>query len=126
LREMPVAAIDDPLRLVQARLGDTKGVTFLLGGRPLFSVVESDVDIEARQGFDALVRRRRRAWRASVQHGTRCTTSSACCLACCERSWPACVRHPGVDHLSRRPQGRLMDGAEARRAGGAPSVHRLA
>ena len=56
LREMPVAAIDDPLRLVQARLGDTKGVTFLLGGRPLFSVVEGDVDIEARQGFDALVK----------------------------------------------------------------------
>ena len=56
LREIPAAAIDDPLRLVQARLGDTKGVTFLLGGRPLFSVVEGDVDIEARQGFDALVK----------------------------------------------------------------------
>jgi small-conductance mechanosensitive channel len=56
LREMPAAAVDDPLKLVQARLGDTRGVTFLLGGRPLFSVVESDVDIEARQGFDALVK----------------------------------------------------------------------
>jgi small-conductance mechanosensitive channel len=56
LREIPATAIDDPLKLVQARLGDTKGVTFLLAGRPLFSVVERDVDIEAQQSFDALVK----------------------------------------------------------------------
>jgi small-conductance mechanosensitive channel len=56
LRELPASAIDDPLALVQARLGESNGVTFLLGGRPLFSVIESDVDLEARQGFDALVK----------------------------------------------------------------------
>lgn len=59
LREIPVAAIDDPLTLVQARSGDTKGVTFLLGARPLFSVVESDADVEGQQGFDALVKETR-------------------------------------------------------------------
>lgn len=56
LRDLPAAAIDDPLTLIEARSGDVKGVTFLLGGRTLFSVVESDADIEARQGFDGLVK----------------------------------------------------------------------
>ena len=56
LREVPTSAIDDPLTLVQSRLGDTNGVTFLLGDRPLVSVIESDVDVDARQRFDALVK----------------------------------------------------------------------
>ena len=56
LREMPTAAIDDPLMTVPTRFGDVKGVTFLLGDRPLFSVVQDDVDPEARQSLDALVK----------------------------------------------------------------------
>jgi len=55
LHQIPSDAIDDPLVVASVRLGNLKGVTFLLGGRPLFSLVPDDADVEARQSLDALV-----------------------------------------------------------------------
>ncbi|HYJ96997.1 MAG TPA: hypothetical protein VEX14_02960, partial [Burkholderiaceae bacterium] len=38
LKEMPTAAIHDPIHTVSASLGDVKGVQFLLGDRLMFSL----------------------------------------------------------------------------------------
>jgi small-conductance mechanosensitive channel len=56
LRALPETAMDLPIRVVPLVLGDARGVQFLAGDQPLFSVLEGDVDVEARQSFDALVR----------------------------------------------------------------------
>lgn len=55
IREISPAAIDDPITVVAARLGETRGVQFFLGPSMLFSVLETDVDPESDQGFEALV-----------------------------------------------------------------------
>ncbi|HEY2558709.1 MAG TPA: mechanosensitive ion channel domain-containing protein [Caldimonas sp.] len=55
MRELPATAIlNDTITAVPFALGEAKGVTFLLGHRPLFSLQEGDVDVEAVQTFDAL------------------------------------------------------------------------
>jgi small-conductance mechanosensitive channel len=55
LREMPDSAIiNDPISVVPFTLGEAKGVTFLLGHRPMFSLLEGDVDVMSGQKLDAL------------------------------------------------------------------------
>ena len=56
LRSIPPSALDLPLKAVPAEVGEARGVQFFLGDRPLFSVLHDDVDAEARQSFEALVR----------------------------------------------------------------------
>ncbi|SEA55508.1 mechanosensitive ion channel family protein [Variovorax sp. YR216] len=56
LQALPDEAIALPINTVQFQSGDTRGVQFLLGDLPLFSVVEGDVDPEAKQDFGALVK----------------------------------------------------------------------
>ena len=69
---LPDEAVNLPLNQIPFRLGEERGVQFLLGDRPLFSVLEGDADIEAKQGFEALVGQTqarlesiRTAWRQS-------------------------------------------------------------
>ncbi|MDM0033719.1 mechanosensitive ion channel [Variovorax sp. J22P271] len=52
---LPDEAVDLPLNQIPFNLGEAHGVQFLLGDLPLFSVLEGDVDVEAKQSFDALV-----------------------------------------------------------------------
>jgi small-conductance mechanosensitive channel len=59
LRELPESAIDLPITMVTAELGEARGVQFLLGGHFLFAVLHDDVDAEAQQSFDALVEQTR-------------------------------------------------------------------
>ncbi len=59
IRDIPPNAIDDPITTIAAQLGELRGVQFFIGPRLLFSVVENDVDPEAQQSFDALVRQTR-------------------------------------------------------------------
>jgi small-conductance mechanosensitive channel len=56
LRDLPPEAIDLPLNAVPAELGEARGVQLFLGDRLLFSVLHDDVDAEARQPFEALVK----------------------------------------------------------------------
>lgn len=56
LREISASEIDAPLRTLPFTLGEARGVQFFLGDRLLFSVLEEDVDREAKQSFDALVK----------------------------------------------------------------------
>lgn len=55
LEALPDEAVTLPINTVQFQAGGDRGVQFLLGDLPLFSVVEGDVDPEAKQDFDALV-----------------------------------------------------------------------
>jgi len=59
LRELPESAIDLPITVVTAELGEARGAQFFLGGHFLFAVLHDDVDAEARQSFDALVKQTR-------------------------------------------------------------------
>jgi small-conductance mechanosensitive channel len=59
IREIPATAIDDPIMTVEARLGESRGVQFFLGPRLLFTVVDGDVDPEAHQDLEALVKQTR-------------------------------------------------------------------
>lgn len=69
LSQIPASAIDQPITTTSVESGAIRGVQFFLGKYLLFSVVEDDVDVEAKQGFDALVKQTRerleearRAW----------------------------------------------------------------
>jgi small-conductance mechanosensitive channel len=59
IRELPPTAIDEPISVALAQLGEKRGAQFFLGPRLLFSVMEGDVDAEAHQSFDALVKQTR-------------------------------------------------------------------
>lgn len=59
IRELPPAAIDEPISVALAQVGESRGAQFFLGPRLLFSVLEGDVDAEAHQSFDALVKQTR-------------------------------------------------------------------
>jgi len=59
LQQIPESAIDRPLTEVAAEVGATSGVQFYLGEHLLFSVVQDDVDAEARQSFESLVKQTR-------------------------------------------------------------------
>ena len=59
LQQIPESAIDRPLTEVSAEVGGTSGVQFYLGEYLLFSVVQEDVDAEARQSFESLVKQTR-------------------------------------------------------------------
>ncbi|MBB3176799.1 mechanosensitive ion channel family protein [Variovorax sp. Sphag1AA] len=59
LQALPDEAIALPINTVQFQSGETRGVQFLLGDLPLFSVVEGDVDPEAKQDLHALVEQTR-------------------------------------------------------------------
>jgi len=59
IREIPANAIDDPITMVEAQIGETRGVQLFLGPRLLFSVVDGDLDPEAQQNFEALVKQTR-------------------------------------------------------------------
>ena len=56
LRELPNAAIDQPLAALPSTFGSIEGVTIVVGERPLFSLVPADVDPESKEDLDALVR----------------------------------------------------------------------
>jgi len=56
LRELPPAAIDQPLGALPSTFGSIEGVTIVVGERPLFSLVPADVDPESKEDLDALVR----------------------------------------------------------------------
>ena len=56
LRALPPSALDLPLRTIPAELDEARGVQIFLGDHLLFSVLQDDVDAEARQSFDALVK----------------------------------------------------------------------
>jgi small-conductance mechanosensitive channel len=56
LRNLPPSAMDHPLTAVPAEVGQARGVQFFIGDRLLFAVLHDDVDAEARQSFDALVK----------------------------------------------------------------------
>jgi small-conductance mechanosensitive channel len=55
MRDITESEMNQPIRTVQATLGEVRGVEFLIGDRLLFSAVHDDVDVEARQSFEALV-----------------------------------------------------------------------
>ena len=59
LRQLPESAIDRPLTTVSTTAGQLQGVQFFLGEHLLFSVLHEDVDAEAGQSFDDLVRQTR-------------------------------------------------------------------
>ena len=59
IRELPPTALDEPISVAVAQLGERRGAQFFLGPRLLFSVLEGDVDAEAQQSFDALVKQTR-------------------------------------------------------------------
>ncbi len=56
LRALPPTAIDEPLGALPTTVGDAKGMTLVVGERPLFALVEGDLDPEGRQNLDALVK----------------------------------------------------------------------
>ena len=56
LRDIPASEIDAPLHTLPFALGDARGVQFFLGNRLLFSALEGDVDKEAKQSFEDLVK----------------------------------------------------------------------
>jgi len=55
IREIPVHELDQQLTTTPIMIGETRGIQFLLGSRPLFTLVEGDVDAEAGQRFSDLV-----------------------------------------------------------------------
>lgn len=57
LEALPDEAVDMPLNQVPFSFGEVRGVQFLLGDLPLFSVLDGDVDLEGKQSFEALVER---------------------------------------------------------------------
>ena len=59
LRQIPEEAIDRPIVEISAEVGATRGVQFYIGEYLVFSVVPGDVDAEAQQSFDALVKQTR-------------------------------------------------------------------
>jgi small-conductance mechanosensitive channel len=59
LRELPVSATMDPINVSASNIGDAKGTVFLLGDRPLFGLLDADVDPESRQSHADLVRQTR-------------------------------------------------------------------
>lgn len=70
--ELTLADIDLPLTALPFALAEQRGIQFTLGSRVLFSVIEDDVDAEARQSFAELVAQTesrlteaRRAWHQS-------------------------------------------------------------
>src|SRR5689334_17238368 len=56
LRELPDAALDQPLAALPSTFGSLEGVTIVVGEHPLFSLVPADVDPESKEDLDALVR----------------------------------------------------------------------
>jgi small-conductance mechanosensitive channel len=56
VRELPATTIDQPLAAVPTTIGDIKGVTLVVGDHALFSLVDGDVDAEARQPLSALIK----------------------------------------------------------------------
>jgi len=56
LRDLPPAAIDEPLGAVPTAIGGIEGVTLVVGERPLFSLVGGDLDPEVRQDLGGLAR----------------------------------------------------------------------
>jgi small-conductance mechanosensitive channel len=72
MREVTDADLDRKLETIAFTMGDAKGVQFTLGDAVLFSVLEADVDAEAKQTFKDLVAQTetrlidaRRAWHES-------------------------------------------------------------
>jgi small-conductance mechanosensitive channel len=71
--EIPPSEYDQPLQALPLTLGSSRGVEIMLGDRPLFSVLEADVDPESEaRDFDVLVLKTlanledlRAAWHAS-------------------------------------------------------------
>ena len=59
IREVPPTAIDDPITVVAAQIGQTGAAQFFLGSRLLFTLIEGDVDPEAHQSLEALVEQTR-------------------------------------------------------------------
>jgi small-conductance mechanosensitive channel len=59
LRQMPESAIDRPISMVTAVSGDAEGVQFFLGEYLVLTVSPGDVDSEAGQTLDGLVRQTR-------------------------------------------------------------------
>ena len=54
LRDLPPAAIDEPLSAKATTVGGIQGVTLVVGERPLLSLVRDDLDPEGRQDLDGL------------------------------------------------------------------------
>jgi len=54
-RELSPADLDQPLAAIPFTLGEAKGIQFTLGDKILFSLLEADVDAEAKQKFADLV-----------------------------------------------------------------------
>jgi small-conductance mechanosensitive channel len=73
LLEIPPSEYDQPLQALPLTLGTARGVELMLGDRPLFSLLEADVDPEAQPaGFPAFVKKTlanlddlRAAWHAT-------------------------------------------------------------
>ena len=59
LAALPDEAMSMPINTVNFQAGTGRGVQFLLGDLPLFSVLEGDVDTDTSQDFDALVQQTR-------------------------------------------------------------------
>jgi small-conductance mechanosensitive channel len=56
LHELSPAQIDAPLSAVPTTVGNAKGRTLMVGDRPLFSLVEADLDEEEKQSLDGQVK----------------------------------------------------------------------
>jgi small-conductance mechanosensitive channel len=56
IRDIPPEQIDAPLTAVPTTIGNAKGRTVMLGERPLFSLVDADLDEDERQTLDGLVK----------------------------------------------------------------------
>ena len=56
IRDIPPAQIDAPLTAVATTVGNVTGRTLMLGERPLFSLVDADIDEDDRQTLDGLVK----------------------------------------------------------------------
>jgi small-conductance mechanosensitive channel len=90
--EIPPSDYDQPLRALPLTLGSERGAEFLLGDRTVFSVLEADIDPDARQqGLDPLVRQTlanledvRAAWHATRDSAmlTRSLLRAAIVTAC--------------------------------------------
>ena len=56
LRDLPPAAIEAPLSAAPTTVGGIKGMTVVIGERPLFALVQDDLDPELKQDLDGLVK----------------------------------------------------------------------
>lgn len=56
LREIPAAEWDRTIRQVPFALGEQRGVQFLLGDRPLFTLLEGDLQPESKESLDEVAR----------------------------------------------------------------------